>query len=239
VLNVSQNHLDRHKDIQEYFNAKKKIFMNQDSRDFAILNDQDERCQGLASQLKSQTLYFNSSEGRHLLDKGNPNFSVVLEVARILDISDDVCRQVFDEFKGVEHRLEWIRSVDGVDFINDSKATTAEASGWALRHIDQPVVMISGGKDKNIDFSVISDLVKKKVRKMIVFGEAREKIKKSFDGLVSIEECNRLEDAVVKAKENALEGDCVVLSPMCASFDMFTDFEERGKVYKEIVNQLD
>ena len=134
--------------------------------------------------------------------------------------------------------MEFVRTLDGFDFINDSKATTVEACSWALTKMKRPVMMICGCVDKKLDFTVMSDLVRQKVKKMFVIGEAKEKIKNSFRGIVQIEECQKLEDAVKSARDQADQGDCVLLSPMCASFDMFKDYEDRGRVYKNIVNSL-
>jgi len=145
---------------------------------------------------------------------------------------------VLKKFKGVEHRLEWVRSIDDIDFINDSKATTAEAGRWALERAEKPVVMICGGRDKNIDFTVLRDLIKAKVKEMVVIGESRDKIRDAFSDVVDVELEDSLEGAVLKAKEFSQQGDCVLFSPMCTSFDMFLNFEERGKVFKEIVESL-
>jgi len=236
ILNFSQNHLDRHCDLDEYFTAKKRVYMNQDSRDHLVINAADSQSENIASSAKSHVVYFNQTNNQDL--KVNPNHCAVSEVARILKIDDDVCQNVFECFAGVEHRLEKVRNLNGVDFINDSKATTTQAGLWALESIDQPIVMICGGRDKNVDFTVLSEVVKGKVKQMIVIGEARKKIKKAFDALISLEECENLEEAVIKARESASQGDCVLLSPMCASFDMFQDFEERGRIFKTLVNNL-
>ena len=235
-MNFSQNHLDRHKDLEEYWEAKKKIFLNQEPDDFAVLNYNDPQLKDLASEVRSQVVYFNSTSDNE--KSANPNHSAVLEVGRILGVNEGCCREVFQEFRGVEHRLEKVRRLDGIDFINDSKATTVEAARWALRSIDQPVVMICGGRDKNIDFSVLAESVQHKVKKMYAVGEARQKIRQAFAALTGFEECEGLEEAVIKARQNASEGGCVLLSPMCASFDMFSDFEQRGRVFKEIVSRL-
>ena len=236
ILNFSQNHLDRHKDLGEYLEAKKRIFLNQESDDFAVLNHNDPQLKSLVSTVRSQVVYFNSSSENE--ERANPNHSAVLKVGGILGINEACCREVFQEFKGVEHRLEKVCRLDGIDFINDSKATTVEAARWALGSIDQPVVMICGGRDKNIDFSPLADSVRRKVKKMYAIGEVRQKIRQAFESLTGFEECNGLEEAVIKARQSASEGDCVLLSPMCASFDMFCDFEQRGRVFKEIVGRL-
>lgn len=237
-LNFSQNHLDRHKDLTEYFDAKKKIFLNQSGKDYAVLNQQNEMIKALAPELKAKVVFFNAPDVLKETGLTNPNQQAVFAVGQILGISGDVCRRVFSEFKGVEHRLEWVRSVNGIEFINDSKATTAEASRWAMQSFDRPIVMICGGRDKNIDFSVLREVVKTKVKRMIVIGEAREKIRRTFSDVVDLEECGSLKEAVQKAQQSAALGESVVFSPMCASFDMFANFEERGRVFKQIVWEL-
>ena len=237
-LNFNKNHLDRHKDMEEYFAAKQRIFMNQDKNDFAVLNARDPYVAKLASQVVSQVVYFNKERSAPGAAAHNPNHAAVVAVAGILGIDGKICQEVFANFKGVEHRMEWVRTLNGVDFVNDSKSTTAEAGRWAMENIKKPIVMICGGRDKNIDFTVLQDLVKKKVKKVYVIGEAKEKIKKSFAAVVPVEECEGLEVAVQRAQANAAPGDCVLLSPMCASFDMFLNFEERGKIFKSIVNKL-
>ncbi|HBR15354.1 MAG TPA: UDP-N-acetylmuramoyl-L-alanine--D-glutamate ligase [Candidatus Omnitrophica bacterium] len=252
ILNFSQNHLDRHKDLEEYFQAKTRILMNQAPGDFAVLNHQDARLRELSSRVRSGVVYFGQenprTQGRGRRAGGaststttaalNPNHLAVLEVARIIGIEEDLCLQVFQGFKGVEHRCEKVRNVKGVEFINDSKSTTTEATRWALKNVEQPVILICGGRDKNVDFSVLSGLVGQKVKKMIVIGEARAKLRKTFAGIVDLEECEGLEQAVGRAQESAVGGDCVLLSPMCASFDMFANFEDRGKRFKDIVAHL-
>lgn len=238
LLNFSQNHLDRHNDLQEYFDAKKRVFLNQTKKDFAVLNYQNKWLKALPKVISPKVVFFNKPGIKSKVGIKDPNQLAVLEVARILKIKDDVVLKVFQSFKGVEHRLELVRSIHGVDFINDSKATTPEAGRWALTNIEKPILMICGGRDKNFDFSVLHDLVRKKVKKMYVIGEAREKLKKTFLRIVPLEECNDLESAIQRARQFAAQGDCVVLTPMCASFDMFKDYEHRGKVYKDIVNHL-
>ncbi len=237
-LNFNKNHLDRHKDMEEYFAAKKRIFLNQDQNDFAVLNAQDSYVQNLAKEIHSHVIYFNNEKPTDRAWIKNPNHSAVLAVAKILGIREVICQEVFSDFRGVEHRLERVRTINGVNFINDSKSTTAESGRWAIENFKNPIIMICGGRDKNIDFTILQDLVKQKVKKMYVIGECREKIKKSFEEFVLVEECEGMEDAVRRAHTGAVTGDCVLLSPMCASFDMFTNFEERGKIFKDIVNKL-
>lgn len=238
ILNFSQNHLDRHKDLPEYFEAKKRIFLNQHPGDYAVLNYSEPLLKNLARELKAKVLYFNSPKVLKETPLRNPNQLAAMMIAKILGVSSSIVSKVFTEFKGVEHRLEWVRTLDGIEFINDSKATTAEAGRWAMESFEGPIFMICGGRDKNIDFFPLREIVRKKVKKMMVIGEARDKIKKAFSDVVPIEECPTLEEAVVRARKSASVGDRVVLSPMCASFDMFSNFEERGRVFKKIVQEL-
>ncbi|VAX36042.1 UDP-N-acetylmuramoylalanine--D-glutamate ligase [hydrothermal vent metagenome] len=226
-LNFSQNHLDRHKDMKEYLQAKVRIFENQTEEDYIILN------KDLVDITKRGQVPFFISGDEYYTE----NQKAVLTVAEILEISSEVCDKVFKAFKGIEHRLEWVCNIDGVDYINDSKATTVEAGRWALHSMEAPVFMICGGKDKGSDFTQIRNVVHDKVKKIFVIGEVSEKITKSFEGGVEIEVCQDLIDAVKKAQHDADEGATILLSPMCASFDMFKNFEERGKVFKEIVKR--
>ncbi len=237
LLNFNENHLDRHKDLEEYFAAKTRIFQNQDCTDYAVLNIQEPYAHTLADRLSAEIIFFNHPAKTDTLST-NPNHGAVLSVAEVLGIDTKVCFKVFEEFPGVEHRLETVRTIDDVEFINDSKATTAEALRWALNNLSKPIQLICGGKDKHIDFSPLKDLVSLKVKKIFAIGEARNKVQDTFGDVVTVEICADLKEAVLRAKDNAAKGECVLLSPMCASFDMFVNFEERGRVFKEIVNSL-
>ena len=249
--NFSQNHLDRHKDLAEYFQAKCKIFANQDSGDFAILNDAQPEHHRLVKHpplpnpphqgegmrgLKAQVRFFNRPDKPAEVD--NPNYLAAMEVARALGIGDEVARKTFSAFKGVEHRLEFVRHLKGVDFINDSKSTTVEAGRWALERSRKSIVMICGGLDKHLDYSPLKSLVAQKVKHMIAMGQARDIMKSTFSDVVPVETVESLQEAVSVARDKARPGECVLLSPMCASFDMFKDYEHRGEMFKEIVNNL-
>lgn len=237
-LNFSQNHLDRHKDMQEYWDAKKRLFINQTMNDFAVLNDQAPRMKALAKELKAKIHFFNSLQQIEASGIHNPNFLAALEVADILAIKRERCHQAFQEFKGVEHRLEFVRTIQGVDFINDSKSTTTEATRWALQRSYRPLILICGGRDKNLDFSILAPLVRQKVKKLLAIGEAQDQLKNVFQKIVDTQVCGSLPEAVKRARDLAREGDCVLLSPMCASFDMFDNYEQRGRVFKELVMKL-
>jgi len=232
ILNFSSNHMDRYRDIQAYLEAKKRIFMNQDKTDYLVLNYQDLVLRQLARETKANVVYFSKTESP------NPNQAAVLAVTSILGIDENLVLKVFREFKGIEHRLEYVAEINNIKFINDSKATTVNSAIWALKNIDSPVVLIAGGKDKGIDYGAILDLARRKVREVILIGEAKEKIVQAFRGFLSLDEAVTLEEAVRKAYFKANPGECVLLSPMCSSFDMFSDYEERGRVFKEAVYDL-
>lgn len=234
VLNFSRNHLDRYNNMQEYLEAKKRIFMNQDKDDYLVLNYEDLRVRELAKEAKAKVVYFCREETRTL----NPNQSAVLAIASILGIGRESVFGVFEEFKGIEHRLEFVAEINKIKFINDSKATTVDSTLWALKNIAEPVILIAGGRDKGSDYSAISDLMQKKAKEAILIGEAKDKIKEALMGGLPIHEVSTLEEAVSLAFSKAKPGDCVLLSPMCSSFDMFSSYEERGEVFKKAVYEL-
>jgi UDP-N-acetylmuramoylalanine--D-glutamate ligase len=232
ILNFSCNHLDRYKDMKEYLEAKKRIFMNQDENDFLILNSADPVLRELVSFAKAKIKYFSSTAAL------NPNQAAVLAVGSILGIKKELCLEVFKKFSGVQHRLEYVSEINQIKFINDSKATTVESTLWALKNITEPIILIAGGKDKGLDYQPILDLARKKVKVVILIGQAKEKLRKVFSGTIPINEANSLEDAVNLGFKMAAKGDTVLLSPMCSSFDMFSDYEERGRVFKKAVQRL-
>jgi len=232
ILNFSRNHLDRHNNIEEYLGAKKRIFMNQDKFDYLVLNYEDPTVRELAKEAQASAVYFRKNEDL------NPNQSAVLAVASILKIDKDSVLGVFREFKGLEHRLEYVAEINNIKFINDSKATTVDSALWALENIAGKIILIAGGRDKGNDYSAILDLALKKVRAVVLIGEAKNKIRDAFKGLVPIDETNTLQEAIRVAFHKASPGDYVLLSPMCASFDMFSNYEERGLVFKQGVRDL-
>ena len=232
ILNLSCNHLDRYKDMQDYLAAKKRIFRNQDTADYLVLNYDDPVIRDLAQEAKSKVIYFRKVDG---LD---PNQSAVLTVASILGINKDLAKKVFSEFKGVEHRLEEVLKINGVRFINDSKSTTTEATLWALNNLAGPLVLIAGGREKGNDYRLVLELARQKVKAVILIGEAKERIKKEFSGHIRLDEAASLEEAVKKAYSLARSGESVLFSPMCKSFDMFSNYEERGRLFKNLVSKL-
>lgn len=232
ILNLTPNHLDRYKNMQEYGQAKKRIAMNQDGNDFIVLNKDDTLLGDIAKDVKSKVVFFTKQ------DRLNPNQSTVLSVGKILGINQDLIFKVFSEFKGIEHRLEEVCIIKGVKFINDSKATTADSAIWAIKNIDTPIVLIAGGRHKKIDYRVIIEPARNKVKQLILIGEAKENIASDLSGEFPLENASSLKEAVAKAFALAKPGDTVLLSPMCSSYDMFKDYEERGRAFKKIVLSL-
>ncbi|MDD4909889.1 MAG: UDP-N-acetylmuramoyl-L-alanine--D-glutamate ligase [Candidatus Omnitrophica bacterium] len=239
MLNISPDHMDRYRDIDEYFSAKKKIYANQGSDDFLILNYDDPLLAGLAGEAPSRAMFFRDKleDSKHGV-KLNPNHFAVMAAAEALGIPEKTCMAVFREFKGVEHRLEAVRTIRDILFINDSKATNVDSAIWALKNLSRPAVIIAGGRDKNCPLDPVLPLVRQKVKHMVLIGEATDKFYDFFKDTVSIDKAGDLEGAVRAAYKRAAPGDCVILSPMCASFDMFDNYEHRGRVFKEIVNKL-
>lgn len=266
MLNISQNHFDRHPDLAAYINAKSRIFENQDKDDWAVLNYDDPLVKKLKAKTKAKTLFFSRKnkkaaaffesgsvfigQGRaaqkicsvsELKIKGVHNIENVLAclcAASIFGISPKKIKEALLGFKGLEHRFEHVAAVRGVEFINDSKGTTVLATIMALESCGKPVILIAGGHDKGSDFRKARHAVGAKVKKLVLIGEAKEKIKDHLMGAAPCIFAETMEEAVKKAFFESEDGDCVLLSPMCASFDMFRNFEERGRVFKEIVRTL-
>lgn len=236
ILNVTPDHLDRYKDVREYQDAKKRITMNQTKEDWLILNETDEAVKDLAGETRSQVLFFGKGG---VEDAGlNQNQQAVMAAAKALGIERKIVISVFRDFKGVEHRLEFVRDLEGITFINDSKATNIDSTIWALNNMKKPVVLIAGGRDKGSDFSSINSLVRQKVKFAVLVGEASSRIALAWKGVVAFEQVETFAQAVRLARMQAVGGDCVLFSPMCKSFDMFTDYEHRGRTFKDIVQAL-
>lgn len=232
ILNLTPNHLDRYNNMQEYLDAKKRIFMNQGKHDFLVLNADDPVVREVATESKSKVVFF-SREGRL-----NPNQNVVIAVGKILGVKLENILSVFQNFKGLEHRMEEVTEINGVKFINDSKATTADSAIWAISNIASPVILIAGGRHKGINYRVILDVARNKVKQVFLIGEAKDIIAADLNGAFPIEKLNTLKEAITMAYEQASPGDCVLFSPMCSSFDMFKDYEQRGQAFKKIVLDL-
>lgn len=268
MLNITPDHLDRYKDsFQLYKEAKYKILKNQDETDYYVYNEDDTNTYddlknrkvnftGFSTKkiLQNGSFYNNGelffiNNGKReiicnkndLLIKGEHNISNALSViciAKIIGISSDSIKTSLETFAGVEHRLEYVRTIEGVDFVNDSKATNVDSVWVALRSFEKPLYLILGGKDKGNNYDQIKDLVVEKVKKIYAIGSSADKVCNYFSSIVETEKIDSLEGCVLKGREEAIDGSVVLLSPACASFDMFNNYEHRGEVFKKAVREL-
>jgi UDP-N-acetylmuramoylalanine--D-glutamate ligase len=155
-----------------------------------------------------------------------------------MGVSAKPIHETLKTFEGVEHRLEFVRELNGVKYVNDSKATNVESVWYALQSFDEPLIVLMGGRDKGNDYSRLNDLVRKHVKAIVAIGESAEKVFEAFQHITTVERADSMELAVRKASALAVRGEVVLLSPACTSFDWFDNFEHRGRVFKEIVGKL-
>jgi UDP-N-acetylmuramoylalanine--D-glutamate ligase len=263
VLNVTQDHLDRYRDIDKYAEAKARVFMNQRKGDFLVLNFDDPIVKEMAKRTVATVIPFSRHHrfnpgacvldgwlmfhGRRIIPadeiriKGVHNLENALAAAALslLAGADDASvAAVLREFPGLEHRLEFVRQKDGVTYINDSKGTNVGAVVKSVEGFTEPVILIAGGLDKGSDFSPLYDLFKRKVKLLILIGKAADKMAKALGSSTRTEFARTIQEAVRTASQRATHGDIVLLSPACASFDMFKDFEDRGRQFKEAAQAL-
>lgn len=229
ITNLAPDHLDRYKDFSGYVSAKMNIFRNQGPDDYAVISD---KIPGLIKPfpVRSSMRYF----GR---EKGNDNFAAVSVIASLFGVPDYTVDGIFKSFNGLPHRMRIIKEVNGVTFINDSKATNPASTVWALRNTNPGIFLIAGGKDKGLDYSRIKTFFPK-LKKINLYGQAGEKIRDALSGFKNMELFTDLETAVVSAYGEAGPGDTVLFSPMCSSFDMFSSYIERGYRFMEIVDNI-
>lgn len=269
ILNITPDHLDRHKTMQAYVEAKARIFANQREEDFTVLNYDDEQVRNQASKSRGKVVFFSVN---HILEEGifvkkdniiarfNEKETIICSVADILlkgkhnlenvlcavamawlaRVGKEIISQTLQTFKGVRHRMEEVECIDGVLYVNDSKATNPESAMKALEAYDSPIILIAGGRNKGSLFDELAKIIKKKVKSLILLGEAKEEIKMAVmkEGFNDIHEVSNLNEAVFKAKELARSGDVVLLSPACASWDMFDNYEHRGDCFCDAVRNL-
>jgi UDP-N-acetylmuramoylalanine--D-glutamate ligase len=298
VLNVTPDHLDRHRTFEAYTDAKARVFENQQPGDFAVLNADDPTCVAMAARTRAQVFWFSRqkelTQGASVQDgeivfrgprvarkelnpapsfaqdsvfvgpserqtimlssevplKGAHNLENVLAAVCagvLMGCAHEKIRQAVREFKAVEHRLEFVASIGGVDYYNDSKATNVDATIKALESFPANIHLILGGKDKGSDYTVLNDLLRQRVKRVYTIGAAAAKIESQIaspsgahgkDGGPEIVHAETLDHALRKAHAAAQPGDVVLLAPACASFDQFKNYEHRGQTFKEIVRAL-
>lgn len=266
VLNITPDHLNRHKTMDVYIAMKERVFAKQTAADFCILNHGDETCRKMADKTAAKVFFFDSSEtlaeGIYLdgdaievrwgainetlihVDElqilGVHNYENVMAAAAMAicaGISLDAIRKVLKEFAGVAHRIEYVATVDGVDYYNDSKGTNVDASIRAVLAMKKPIVLIGGGYDKGSSFDEWTKLFPGRVKHLVLIGVTAPKVRASAEkfGFTAISDCETFAEAVDLCREKAEDGDCVLLSPACASWGMFDNYEQRGDMFKEQV----
>ncbi len=269
VLNITPDHLDRHKTFANYAAAKARITERQDAEDFLVLNGENKEAQMVAARTRAQVFWFSArrpikqgafvhgesvvflaKEGgrpepvmpvNEITLKGAHNVENVLAavtIARLAGVSSEAIRSAVGSFRGVEHRLELVRTRNGVEFYNDSKATNVDAAMKAVSSFAGGVHLILGGKDKDSDYTQMGGLLKERVAVVYLIGSAAEKIRGELDGVVKMVEAGTLDVAVAEAAKAARAGDVVLLAPACSSFDQFENYEHRGRAFRELVTAL-
>ena len=269
VTNLAPNHLDVHKDMDEYVEAKRNIFAYQDACDRLVLNADNDLTAGFAKQARGSVTLFSRKKpvegGVYLREKtvmcgGRPvltaddillpglhNLENYMAAIAAVDglVPNEVIRDFARVFGGVEHRIELVRELDGVRYYNDSIASSPSRTIAGLRSFDQRVILIAGGYDKHIPYDALGPEIVRSVKALVLTGDTAEKIKAAAlaapgyeEGRLEIFDCADLKQAVERARELAMPGDVVLLSPASASFDRFKNFEERGKAFKDYVNAL-
>jgi UDP-N-acetylmuramoylalanine--D-glutamate ligase len=267
ILNITPDHLDRHKTFANYINAKARIFENQRADDFTVLNADDSTTAELSGRTRAQMIWFSRTReiakgafvrGEHIYFrdghsereilplaeislKGAHNLENVLAgacIGMLVGCLPEQIREAVRIFKAVEHRLEFVARIAGVDYYNDSKATNVDATVKALESFPANVHLILGGKDKGSDYSVLNELLRQRVKRVYTIGAAAANIESQIQGAAEVEHAETLENAVRRASESAVPGDVVLLAPACASFDQFKSYEHRGRAFKETVHSL-
>lgn len=271
LLNITEDHLNRHGTMEEYIRMKMRMFQNQTDRDVAVFNGDDPMLLTLIPTVKSQVMLFSRRRevengafvrgGQIMLrwqDAEKPvcatsevripgphnleNALAATCVAAAMGVPAPVIRHSLRTFKGVEHRIEFVRELHGVRYINDSKGTNVDSTIKAVQTMERPTAIILGGYDKHCDFTplVKEMLASPYIRGAVLIGVTADQIEKTLEdnGFTTILRADSMEDAISKCRTLADEGWNVLLSPACASFDMFSDYEARGRIFKELVNKL-
>lgn len=268
ILNITPDHLNRYDNkIENYTQSKLRIFENQTPDDYLIINKDDLNLQKNINEQVSNKFYFSlnnniesgcylSEDNIYFLENGIKKFEcktndillrgehnwsnamAVITAAKLFNLDNDKIISSLRTFKAVEHRLELVMEINGVRFINDSKATNVDSVVYALKSFGTPIHLILGGQDKGNDYNQLEEIVKKNVKQIYAIGSSAEKIKNYFSGKVKVEIYSTLEEATLSAFKNAERNEVVLLSPACASFDMFENYEDRGKQFKIIVENL-
>ncbi len=267
ILNLTPDHLDRYAGFEQYSGAKQRIFMNQMKTDFAVLNADDFRTEAISRTVPSAPALFSRTKtvetGAFVRNnrvvfrdatgekdlfptsalglKGTHNLENALAACAMAILAGAPAESLEEsvrKFKGVEHRIEWVAESGGVQYYNDSKATNVDATIKSIEAFPGAILLIAGGRDKESDFTALKKPVRERVKRLVLIGEAAGKLREALSGETEICEARTMEEAVSICKSSAQPGDVVLLAPACASFDMFRNYEHRGRVFKEAVRAL-
>ena len=266
-LNISHDHLDWHSSFTDYYEAKKKLIFSQKKNDITILNQDDPLVWKLKDLrelevfafsrkrevpkgcfLRGDWIIFSNTKEEKLIKTSvipllgihnQENIMASALVGHILGIPLTKIKDPIQSFQGLEHRLEEVKTVKEINFFNDSKATNVDAASKSIQSFDRKIILILGGRDKGGDFTKLLKPVKEKVSRIILLGEARDKIRDALKNTVPIETASSMKEAVKSGYSRAKPGEVVLLAPACTSFDMFQNFEERGEVFKREVLNLE
>lgn len=266
LLNITEDHLDRYPDYQAYIDSKAGLFRNQGENDPAVLNWDDPIVRSIGERLSGPVYFFSrtrrldqgayTDQNRAIILLGSlrevydlegfllpgvhnlENALAAILGARLMGADPSAIQKTLLTFKGFGHRVQQVGEVKGIQFYDDSKATNVGAVVKALEGFDRPIILIAGGRDKGGDYHPLKELVQTRVKCLILIGEAREKMVRELGLLTKTELADTLEEAVLKAFEQAKSGDVILLSPACSSFDMFRDYVHRGEVFQKVVQEL-
>ncbi|MFA4901426.1 MAG: UDP-N-acetylmuramoyl-L-alanine--D-glutamate ligase [Desulfobaccales bacterium] len=265
LLNITPDHLDRYADYEAYIASKASLFRRQGQNDLAVLNADDPALAAL-NHHKSRAYYFSATQRLkngawlnngaiqvcladrqatfslkqiRLAELHNlENIMAALILALDAGADPEACRAVLANFRGLHHRVEWVADISGVSYFDDSKGTNVGAVARSLGHFDRPVILIAGGRDKDSDFSLLNDLIRTRVKALVLIGETRERLARIWQGLAPAYLVDNMAAAVAQASDLADPGDVVLLSPACASFDMYRDYVHRGQTFQRLVREL-
>ena len=234
LLNIGPNHLDWHPTMEDYVSAKLRLFQNQTAKDDAFVRRKDHQTFFPHFSLPSRMIYFADQEGH------DANRDLLEKIAERRGLDLPKVREIYSQFEGIEHRLERVGEIDGVRFVNDSKCTTLEALVWGLNQFpDGKVILLAGGHAKGADFLGAREPLTKKAKQVIVYGEAQNLLWESWEGAAPLTRAKDLPEAFREALRIGRPGDTLLLSPACASFDQFTNYQERGRLFKQLVSQCE
>lgn len=264
LLNITPDHLEHHKTMSAYRKAKENVFINQKPKDYAIFNYDDKICRKISEKSGTKKVFFSKYPLNNGVFYDNGNIIIKINSKKILlkpkinivgmhnienilaaaaaafcaGIESKTIEKVISSYKGVEHRIEFVKEMNGIKFYNDSKSTNVDSTRVALEAFDGNILLIMGGLDKGAPYKPLEKLIKERVKNILLIGEASKIIRSSFPEYDKFIESGNIHKAVNDAFNLARSGDIILLSPACASFDQFANFEERGKIFKDIVLSL-